>query len=127
MTLLPRDVSARAAMTFDLLNHLPSDRLPSGRLLRSLLPGAFQSYRQRLGLEGMYVAEAIAVVAALHPELFSTERLACDVETEGAITYGATVIDRRQRTLDRPNMDVVVDLDVPRVVEQVFAGLREGG
>ena len=127
MTLLPRDVSARAAMTFDLLNHLPSERTPCGRLLRTLLPGALQAYRQRLGLEGMFVAEAVAVIAALHPELFTTERLACDVETEGALTHGATVIDRRQRTLDRPNMDVVVDLDAPSVIEQIFRGLREGG
>lgn len=123
-TLLPRDVSCRAAMTFDLLNHLPSEKSPAGRLLRALLPGALQSYRQRLGLEGMYVPEAVAVAAALYPELITTEPLPCDVETEGSLTYGATVLDRRRLTLERPNIDVVVDLDAAGIVDAILRGLQ---
>ncbi|MBA3480354.1 MAG: nucleoside hydrolase [Pirellulales bacterium] len=125
-TLLPRDVTSRAAMTFDLLNYLPAETTAQGRLLRTLLPAAFQSYRQRLGLEGIYAAEAVAIAAAVHPELITTEALPVDVEIEGTLTYGATVIDRRPRTLDRPNMDVAVDLDAPAIVDFVQRGLRKG-
>jgi len=125
-TLLPRDVTCRAAMTFDLLNHLPSDSNALGRLLRTLLPAAFQAYRQRLGLEGMYVCEAVAVAAAVHPELIQAEPLPVDVETDGTLTYGATVIDRRPRTRDRPNMDVAVDLDAPAIVDFIQRGLQKG-
>jgi purine nucleosidase len=125
-TLLPRDVTCRAAMTFDLLNHLPDEATPAGRLLRRLLPGAFQAYRQRLGLEGIYVSEAVAVAATIHPEFVTTEALPVDVEVEGALTYGATVVDRRPRTLDRPNMDVAVDIDAPAVVDFIQNGLKRG-
>jgi purine nucleosidase len=125
-TLLPRDVTSRAAMTFDLLNYLPAESTAQGRLLRTLLPAAFQSYRQRLGLEGIYAAEAVAIAAAVHPELITTEALPVDVEIEGTLTYGATVIDRRPRTLDRPNMDVAVDLDAPAIIDFVQRGLRKG-
>jgi purine nucleosidase len=125
-TLLPRDITCRPAMTFDLLAKLPADTAPPGRLLRAILPGAFQAYRQRLGLEGMYVPEAVAVAAAVHPEWIATEALPVDVETEGALTFGATVIDRRPRTLDRPNMDVAVDLDVAAVVDFIKSGLQAG-
>jgi inosine-uridine nucleoside N-ribohydrolase len=125
-TLLPRDVTSRAAMTFDLLNYLPVESTAQGRLLRTLLPAAFQSYRQRLGLEGIYAAEAVAIAAAVHPEFITTEALPVDVETEGTLTYGATVVDRRPRTLDRPNMDVAVDLDAGAIVDFVQRGLRKG-
>jgi inosine-uridine nucleoside N-ribohydrolase len=125
-TLLPLDVTSRAALTYELLSNLPSEGSSLGRLLRILLPGAFQSYRQRLGLESMYAAEAVAVMSILRPELLVAEPMPVDVETEGMLTYGATVIDRRPRTLDRPNMDVAVEIDAPAVVEGIMRGLRSG-
>lgn len=123
-TLLPLDVTSKAALTYELLSNLPSEASSMGRLLRAILPGAFQAYRQRLGLESMYAAEAVAVMAAAQPELMATEPLPCDVETEGMLTYGATVIDRRQRTLDRPNMDVAVDVDALEIVAEIQRRLR---
>lgn len=123
-TLLPLDVSSKAALTYELLSNLPSEGTSMGRLLRTLLPGAFQAYRQRLGMESMYAAEAIAVMAAIRPELLATEALPCDVETEGMLTYGATVIDRRPRTFDRPNMDVAVDINAAAAIEEILSGLR---
>jgi inosine-uridine nucleoside N-ribohydrolase len=125
-TLLPRDITCRAALTFDLLNHLPDESSAPGRLLRTMLHGAFQAYRQRLGLEGMYAPEAVAVAMAIHPEFVTTEPMPVDVEVDGTLTYGATVVDRRPRTPDRPNMDVAVDIDVPAVVEFIQSGLQRG-
>ncbi|RIK76177.1 MAG: nucleoside hydrolase [Planctomycetota bacterium] len=121
-TLLPRDVTSRAAMTFDLLNYLPDERTNAGRLLRAIVPGAFQAFRQRLGLEGMYVPEAVAVAVAANPNLVDAEAFPCDVEVEGTITRGATVIDRRPRTPDRPNMDVAIDIDAAAVVDYIQRG-----
>ncbi len=123
-TLLPIDVTCQAAMTFDLLNQLPSEQTPMGRLLRSILPGAFQSYRQRLGVECMYVPEAVAVAVALHPELIVAEPWPCDVETEGILAHGATVIDRRHTANERPNMDVAVSLDAAAAVDCIIRGLQ---
>lgn len=123
-TLLPRDVSIQAALTFDLLNRLPSESKPAGRLLRAILPGAFQAYRQRRALEGMYAPEAVAVAVAAHPELLHAEPLPCDVETEGTLTHGATVIDRRNISRDRPNMDVAVRIDARAAVEAIVGGLQ---
>jgi inosine-uridine nucleoside N-ribohydrolase len=123
-TLLPLDVSSKAALTYELLSNLPSEGTSMGRLLRTLLPGAFQSYRQRLGMESMYAAEAVAVMAVIRPELLVTEAMPCDVETEGMITYGATIVDRRTRTFDRPNMDVAIDVDAPAVINEIMQSLR---
>ncbi|HMO84835.1 MAG TPA: nucleoside hydrolase [Lacipirellulaceae bacterium] len=122
-TLLPRDVTSRAAMTFDLLSRLPDESTGQGRVLRALLPGAFHAYRQRVGLEGMFIPEAVAVAIAMRPQLLTAESWPCDVETEGALTHGATVIDRRRHTLERGTMDVGVKLDVRGVADTVFNGL----
>jgi inosine-uridine nucleoside N-ribohydrolase len=125
-TLLPREVTSRAAMTFDLLNYLPDEDSAPGRLLRTLLPAAFGAYRQRLGLEGIFAPEAVAVAAAIHSDLITTEPLPVDVEIEGTLTYGATIVDRRPRTLDRPNMDVAVDIDAPAIVDFMQRSLKAG-
>ena len=123
-TLLPLDVSAKVVLGFDLLKELPEK--PSGgcQLLRTLLPGVYHSYRQRRGLEGILVHEVVGLMAVLHPELFSTERFPCDVETAGALTHGATVIDRRYVSEGAPNMDVVVDLDCQAVTDAILTGVR---
>jgi purine nucleosidase len=92
-----------------------------------MLPGALQAYRQRLGLEGMYVAEAVAVAAAVHPELLTTEAYPCDVETEGSLTHGATIIDRRRRSSDRPNMDVAVDIDAAAAIDFILRSVADAG
>jgi inosine-uridine nucleoside N-ribohydrolase len=46
-----------------------------------------------------------------------------DVETEGALTYGATVFDRRRLPDSQPNMDVAVDMDTAAVSECILRGL----
>jgi purine nucleosidase len=125
-TLLPREVTSRAAITFDLLSRLPSESKPMGRLLRAILPGAFQAYRQRLGLEGMYAPEAVAVAAVAHPEVITTEDLPVDVETEGVLTYGATIVDRRPRTMDRPNMAVATEVDAKAIGRYIRDGVQKG-
>jgi len=93
-TLLPLDVTAQVMLNYDLLGQLPSAESALGSVLHSILPGAFRAHRQRLGLEGIFVHELVAIVSTLHPELFTTEPFHCDVETTGDLTYGATVLDR---------------------------------
>jgi inosine-uridine nucleoside N-ribohydrolase len=125
-TMIPLDLASRVTFYYDLLERIPNDGSRTGRLLRRILPGAFLAYRQTLGIEGIHLNDAVAVVAALHPELFSMHRLYGDVETEGTLTYGATVFDRRHRPEGRPNLDVAVDLDKAGVVDCILRGLSEG-
>lgn len=124
-TLIPMDVTRRVTMNLDLLEKLPNGDSPCGELLRKLLPGAFRAYRQQLGMEGIHLHDAVAIVAALRPELFTIERMHGDVETEGTLTYGATVFDRRRRPESQPNMDVAVDLDAAAVTDCIVRGLTQ--
>lgn len=124
-TLIPLDVTRHVLFGFDTLEKIPTERTRAGQLLGRILPGAFRSYRQQLGLEGIYLHDAIAVVLATNPELFTTETLHGDVEVDGTLTHGATVFDRRRHPENRPNMDVVTRLDAPRVKECIFRVLAD--
>jgi purine nucleosidase len=122
-TIVPVDVTSRIMLNFDILEKLPNGDSFCGGVLREILPGAFRAYRQQLGLEGIYLHDTVGVVAALRPELFTTERMHGDVEVDGTLTYGATVFDRRHQPESRPNMDVAVDMDAPAVKDCILRGL----
>jgi purine nucleosidase len=122
-TLIPIDVTRRITMNLDLLEKIPGDDSRCGKLLQKLLPGAFRAYRQHLGMEGIHLHDAVAVVAAARPELFKMERMYGDVEVDGTLTYGATVFDRRRRPESQPNIDVAVDMDTSAVTDCILRGL----
>ena len=123
-TLIPLDVTERVVMTYDLLDQLPGDRSKTGAFLRQIIPAAFRSHRQYLGLEGIYIHDAVALVAAIHPELFTTVEWYGDVETAGDLTVGTTVFDRRQVSDRQPNMEVAIDVDAEAVMDTIMRGLK---
>ncbi len=126
-TLIPLDVTDQVVFTFDMLDQLPSELTKAGNLLRKILPFAFRAHRQELGLESIFLHDAVALAAATHPELFVTEEMAGDVETQGVLTTGATVFDRRLCPQWRPNMDVAREIDSVAVKDYVLRGLLSAG
>ncbi len=126
-TLVPLDVSERLVFDYDLLDLLPSESTRAGRLLRKILPYSYRAHRQHLGVEGIYLHEAIGLIALLEPELFTWADLSCDVEIAGELTVGMTVFDRRARTRARDNMTVAVDCDEPAVRARILDLLQAAG
>lgn len=122
-TVIPLDVVSRVIMTYDLMDQLPRGSSRTGTLLRRILPSSFRFHRQQLGLEGIFVHDAVALVAAMHPELFETKAMVGDVETTGSLTRGATVFDRRRVARGQPNVEVAVDVDSQAVVDCIVKGL----
>jgi purine nucleosidase len=126
-TLVPLDVTNQVVMSFSHLEQLPDEQTTAGRFLRKILPYAFRTHRQLLGIEGIHLHDAVALVAATDPELFSMQPMAGDVETTGDLTTGATIFDRRHAPQWRHNMDVAGELDAPAVTEAIMRGLRSAG
>ncbi|REJ69140.1 MAG: nucleoside hydrolase [Planctomycetota bacterium] len=122
-TLVPLDVTSRVVMTYDQLDQLPGELTATGTFMREILAFAFRSHRNVLGLEGIHLHDAVALVAALHPELFVTEELAGDVEIGGELSTGSTIFDRRPSPSWRPNMEVAVDVDASAVMDCILRGL----
>jgi inosine-uridine nucleoside N-ribohydrolase len=112
---------------YDFLQQLPPETTRVGKLLRKIIPPALRAFRQESGIEGIHVHDCVTLVAATDPVWFSAEEVAGDVETKGDITAGATVFDRRRIPIWRRNMEVIVDMELPRVVEQIVRALALAG
>jgi purine nucleosidase len=119
-TLIPLDVTNRIELSYDLFHQLPDETTRIGRLLHKILPPVFRGYRQQFGLEGIHVHDTVTLMAAIHPELFTTKPMAGDVETQGELTFGATIFDRRRVPAWRHNMEVAVDMQKDAVIEAIL-------
>ncbi|REK15948.1 MAG: nucleoside hydrolase [Planctomycetota bacterium] len=122
-TLVPIDVSCQVTFGYDLLEKLPREHHRVGRFLRGILPYLFRSYRQELGYESICLNDAVALLAALHPELFEVDLAAVDVELSGELTRGATVFDRRRVREWRTNVAVATKLDVAAARDCILRGI----
>jgi inosine-uridine nucleoside N-ribohydrolase len=126
-TLIPLDVTNRVELTYDLFGQLPDETTKVGAFLRTILPPAFRAHRRQFGLEGIHVHDSVALVAAVSPELFTTEEMAGDVEVSGELTVGATLFDRRRVPDWRHNMEVAVDMDASKVIDEILLNLANAG
>ncbi|HTN74975.1 MAG TPA: nucleoside hydrolase [Pirellulaceae bacterium] len=124
-TLIPLDVTRQVTFGLDLINELPAEQTRSGGFLRKLLTHAFRMYRNVYGQESLCLHAAVAVVAAMQPELFETRELFGDIETHGELTTGATIFDRRPEYRGRAtaNMEVALEVDVAAVRDTIVRGL----
>jgi len=123
-TLIPLDLTNRIMLTYDLFNKLPSESRAIGALLRRILPPAFRAYRQQFGQEGIHVHDSTALMAVMHPELFTMQEMAGDVEIAGDLTVGATVVDRRRVPAWRHNMEVATDMQTELVVDEIIRAVN---
>lgn len=126
-TLVPIDISRQVEFGYDLLDQLPAESTRAGRFLRRILPHLFRSYRQELGYESIALNDAVALVAALHPDLFEVELAAGDVELSGELTTGATVFDRRRIREWRTNIAVATKVDTAAARDIILRGLNVAG
>ena len=126
-TLVPIDVTSQVTFGYDLLDKLPGDHCRVGRFVRAVLPHLFRSYHQELGCESICLNDAVALVAALYPELFEVEMAAADVELVGELTRGATVFDRRRNRQWRTNLAVATKVDVASAEDCILRGMATAG
>ena len=126
-TLVPLETSGQVVLGFELLEHLPDESSRAGSLLRRMLGHAFRAHRQILGSEGICLPEVVALVAATNPELFERSSVAADVETEGRLTAGMLVVDRRQTRRGMPNVELLTACDVAAVKDCILRGMAAAG
>jgi inosine-uridine nucleoside N-ribohydrolase len=109
-TLIPLDVTREVSFGLELMDELPAAETRAGYFLRQILPFSFRAYRQQLGLESILLNDVVGALAALDPELFEYEPMAGDVETEGELTRGVLVTDRRPQPEWRSNLSVATSI-----------------
>jgi purine nucleosidase len=126
-TLVPLDVTREVSFGLDLLDELPSPDSRSGYFLKQILPHAFRAFRQHLGQEAIALHDAVGALALIEPELFQCESLPCDVETEGELTRGLLVTDRRTVSDWRPNVNVMTAVKADQAKQSILDLLMLSG
>lgn len=117
-TLVPLDVTDRVELTIDQYERSIGDaKSKSAEFLKQLMPFAFKAHHHCLGMEGMLPRDVVALAAITRPGLFQVQPMAIDVETEGRLTWGMTVSDRRRFSRSQPNMDVILEVDSQGVLD----------
>jgi purine nucleosidase len=98
---------------------------PVVRFLADALRFYMEFHSRYDGFYGAFVHDPFAVAAALDRSLVRTEALTVDVELAGTLTTGETVTDWRRVWGRPPNVDVAVEGDADRFLEQFVE--RVGG
>ncbi|WP_339318879.1 nucleoside hydrolase [Paenibacillus sp. FSL R10-2734] len=123
ITMSGLDVTDKAAIFEDEILAL-KERGPVSTMVGELLD-FYSIYGKKMGYVGSALHDPCAVAWLLHPELFESEHLYVTVETEGKLTRGMTVADKRKKT-DRPaNVEVLVGVDREAFMKLIFDSLEK--
>lgn len=126
-TLLPLDVTNQLTYGLDILDLLPADTCRVGKLLREILPYYFRSMRHYYARETITLQAVVGWLMLTEPQLFTTQEEHVNVETQGIISRGALVADRRPFANTQPNMEVATSLDLDAAMVSVKRALKFAG
>ena len=84
----------------------------------------FYIFHKNLGYDGAPMHDPCAVMALLHPEVFTMQRMYVQVETEGEYCRGATVGDRLGSTGHAPNATCILNVDRKAFADLLVDAMR---
>ncbi len=116
IVMAPLDVTSQPILTPEQAASLHTSRSAGGRLAHSLLHFSLRAHRQYLGIEGIRLDPLCGLAAISRPELFKSKPLSADVETEGQLTRGMTVFDRRNPHPHQANASVLTSVDTANMI-----------
>jgi inosine-uridine nucleoside N-ribohydrolase len=111
VTVIPLDMMRKVLFApTDLLGG-SSELSPFFHFLRQIVPFGIAATSNLYGIEGFYLKDVLGVIAVALPSAIHTKRIHLDVETQGELTRGMSVFDRRSWENVAPNVDVAVEVD----------------
>ncbi len=123
-TLVPLDATNSVVITYENFNRISVGHSSSALFLKQLLPFYFRAHHQFLGMEGIWLREVVALAIVSRPGLCRQQSMLVDVEVQGALTCGMTVVERRPQVSSKANTSVAIDVDAQGVVDYMTQLLR---
>ena len=111
LTMIGLDVARSSSLTHDTINELNSIN-DTGKMLHQL----FKHYRGDDFEKGINVYDAYTLLYLLHPEHFDVREADVQIETDGKLTKGASVVDFKSQF---PNTTVVMSVQA-NIFKQMF-------
>jgi inosine-uridine nucleoside N-ribohydrolase len=134
VTMVGLDVTHQVHMDDEHLARYGEIDHPTAQHIAAIVPFYRDFYRDRVGIEGIYVHDSSAIAYVIAPELFTTERWPIRVDTTSSISRGKTwpaIGDTDEHRLaawhDRPLVNVCVGVDGPAVVQLELDAMSGGG
>ncbi len=123
--LIPLDITRKLIFSPTDLLELPNPDSRTCQFLRKIVPFGIRASSNLYGIEGFHLKDVLGVVAVAMLASVSSEPHMADVETQGELTRGMTVIDTRPNTVGVPNIRVATGVDVIDVREHIMRTLRQ--
>jgi purine nucleosidase len=124
LALVPWEAAMTHVIDLDRLRELWSLAGRRAEFVRRITGHRPERAREDFGTEGMFVADPVAMAAALAPEIVTrSERRHVAVELAGRQTRGQTTVDWFGLGGEAPNTEVVLELDGDRFWEMMKASV----
>lgn len=121
LVILPLDVTRQLIFTPEMLRQVtglePKNQIAQfmADLAKFLMTTTLQ-YRETGGQRGFLVHDAVAIAYLVYPELFKFARALVSIETEGRLTNGQTMCDRRHGVKTGVNAWVAEEVDAQNLL-----------
>lgn len=119
ITMVGLDVTNRAMLSMGDIDAITARGGPASRIVGPLLRFFAGTYEEVFGISGAALHDALAMLAAVEPDVITTEKYHVDIETAGTHTRGQTVVDLFGVGGGEPNADVAMDLNLERFKEVI--------
>lgn len=123
-SLIPLEISEALQFGLELNEQLPPSYTRVGGVLERVVPHLFRTTRQHLGRETISLQAVMPILMLVEPMLANWETMACEVETQGELTRGATLFDRREPRRWKPNVEVGFQLDADAARDAFYNCLK---
>jgi inosine-uridine nucleoside N-ribohydrolase len=122
LTMVALDATHRAQVSLEGATRLRALGTPAGTAAATFIERRVQGYMQfdKQARAAAPVHDALAVASIVNPAVITTVPAHVDVETDGALTVGRTVVDRRTRSTAQPNARVALGADEPLFVRMLL-------
>lgn len=130
LVVLPLDVTRKLVFSPTMLNQVVGHQETRSTIaqfmvdLAAFLSSTSMQYRETNGQQGFLVHDAVAIAYLVYPELFKFSRLQVDIETEGRLTAGQTLSDRRHGVKTGVNAWVAEQVDAANLLACLVEDLQ---
>ena len=122
--LIPLEVVNQLAFGMELLDCVTNERNCIGEFLKAVVPYYYRATRQQLGKETITLPAVLGWLMVTEPSLFTTSEESVEVETDGRLSRGILIVDRRSHVNRQANMEVATGLDVEAAKVAFYRGLK---
>ncbi|MFD1548555.1 pyrimidine-specific ribonucleoside hydrolase RihA [Levilactobacillus fuyuanensis] len=125
LTMAPLNVTHKAQILKPEIAAIGEINNPVAHAFQGLL-NFFEVYHEnpKWGFKGAPLHDPCTIAWLLHPEMFKSELMNVDVETQGELVRGETVCDYYELTGKPKNTDVLLDIDRPAFIQLITDSLK---